>query len=129
MPRRGPQRRRTISVRPESYAALLEYAHANQRTASDVIEEQIARVTGGEYSPSRRAPKQPEAYKLPPPKPMKLTPPREIPTKRPATRRPPSSDPIGRARKLDIPEGRDVKGATPAPRKVEIATRPVGWGF
>jgi hypothetical protein len=90
--------RRTISVRAATYARLLAHAHQNGRTVSDLVEQQIAALFGEPWPPPTVARPSSGA-------PMRVTRPRDIPTKLSPKHRAGYREPPSRPRPLDIPGG------------------------
>lgn len=99
------QTRRSLSVSGATYARLAEYAKANGRSVSQVVEGLVAAAVGATAN-------------------LTATPPRQIPTK-PSKRRP-----LMDIAATEKPKGsrvvREDKRTRPAPRVVEIPARESG---
>jgi hypothetical protein len=148
MPRTGPTTRRSVSIRGASYDKLLAYAQERSRSAADIVEEHIAKLTGTPWplenpGPRKgpRAPRSPASYKRPrvmslPPtegEPLVVTPPADIDDKPRKVSRfsaIPTARDHDKPRRLAIPEHTDdPTRSRPAPTPATFARRGGGSPF
>jgi hypothetical protein len=124
------QTRRSISVRGTTYAALREYCETHQRSMSDIVEEQLAKLLGTDVVPlptrSPTAPKpQPQLTSVPATS-VKTAPRPAVAAKvvRAAT---PPAPPVRPAPSMEVPVAPVLKSSSvgrPAPTPAEQVIAP-----